>query len=420
MTDLRHVLQQREATLASSLSNIPEFHEATAVKLVRRKRTTRTALTSLAASGAVATVGAGAWLGYGAMREASVANTTPAVSTTSHTQSPAYEGRNPAMSDTEALARAAHPATGETWLEKPQPVTPGAWATDDFFSARWGDQPWFVVGHRTGHDILTQSVTGSIVEVDDEGSARLIAAPRPDQDASSISIDGSPIPVDAEVYYDSLAVPATATTPEGETVDLRAGNGALATEASGYALTAVATIGSSSLVAGTREAPVTSGFWGTAVDDILTSTASEKAYFLRSPSGAMRQLPLTSLEQPVEWSAGFGTLGEPVLVDFFDQSCEAVVPGTIAVTPQVGGAWVTAGHIGERKVLAPTSENSLAQAMYAHWQEAAANGMGGTLADSVRSIADYTAAPALVAVPTDDPNVWWLMLNGTVSARAWC
>lgn len=431
MSDLRDVLQHRTISLGQSLRNADEFDAPAAKSVVKRKRRVRAALTSSVATVGAVAIGVGVWAGYGALNQSPVTSSTPSASASasaspsvtpspSVTAAPVFEGRNPSMSDDEALARATHPATGEEWLATPHEAKPGKWANDDFFAGYWGPEPWYLVGHRAGNDILTQSMTGYIVEVDGDGTPRLIAAPRPDQSAVLDSDLDSPIAIASDVYYDSLAVPDSIVTPEGDSLDLRTGFAALRSDAENYAISTVAAVGPSALVAGFSDSPTRYEYWGAEVDQLLAGKVKDVTYFLRTPYGALEQLDLDPLAQPVEWTGDYGALGDGPFIDFFDQSCEGLSPGTTALTPDLGGDWVVAGHSGDREVLAPGTENDLAQAMYANWLDAKKQGSGGDAASEIHSLEEYVEAPAFVAVSTDDPDVWWLVLNATLSARYWC
>ena len=195
MSDIRDVLQNRTSGLALSLRNADEFNAIGAKGMIKRKRALRATLVAGVAAVGVIVVGAGAWAGYGAMKvtpavsPSSSPSTTPSASSTpspSATPSAApvvYEGRNPNMTDAEALARAEHPATGEVWLATPEKVEPGDWSKDDLWS-RIRRRPDVVPRRSPRRQRDPVTGPGCAARRGFAGrNARVIVAPRPDQPA---------------------------------------------------------------------------------------------------------------------------------------------------------------------------------------------------------------------------------------------
>ena len=429
MSELRDALHNRAATLAASLRDAPQFDAPVAKVAIRRKHRNRSIVTATGATMGAVVIGVGAWIGYGVLQPAPVTSSTPTPTasaepsrtpsaTPSATPAPTYEGRNPSMSDEEALARAASPATGEVWLDEPQEVEPGAWSDDEFFSGYWDAPTWYLVGHRGDSQILSMGRSGYLVEVAENGEPALVIAPRPDQDPVTVDVSGVPIAVATDVYYDSLALPATVATPEGTVLDLRADVSRLM-EQPLHEVSTIGPVAGSRLVRDTAE-PYTEA-WGSDVDDLLGGKVRSVTYFIETPYGALLQPPLNPLSSGVQWNQGNGDMGDAGFVDFFDQTCENSLMYATALDPETGGEWVEAGTVGDRPVLVPASSNTLGNAMYATWRQWAADfGDGMRVSDTITSLEEYLSAPAFVAVPTDDPDTWWLLLNQELSARAWC
>ena len=123
----------------------------------------------------------------------------------------AIEGRNSAMADEEALARIANPKTGEAWYAAPRPIPVPDWAADD---SSLGSEfvTWYEFGTRAGNTIVG-FVDGNIQELFERGARdtwEWIGAPsarQPITAASGVTFGYPEVPLNDEIYYDSLTLP---------------------------------------------------------------------------------------------------------------------------------------------------------------------------------------------------------------------
>ena len=429
MSDLREILAERATTLAMSLRDAPEFDAIAAKRTVRRRRTSRATLIGAAAGVALIAVGGGAWVlanrdGSELIPPASPTPSATPSATPTPSSSPSvtpilYEGRNPKMSDAEALARSEAPATGEVWLAAAKAAHPGKWSKDPFWDGFDGSPVWMLVGSRDGNDILTERNNGYLVEVSSDGTPRLIVAPRPDQPGVSDG-DDYPIDVDTVVYYDSLALPAVFTTSEGVVLNPRQAWGAAAAFAdpSLNSVSAVTSFGTNALLRSSR--PSDNESWGTGVANVLNGSTTDVRYLISTPYGATLYVPLDVAPiGSIEWSEPSASGKEPPLIDFFDQDCEVTPGPAVAITANAAGPWDVVGTSPTGDVMAPTASSKLAHAMYANYKDVFPY-LSGDGPTPVLSYTDYLKAPAFVAVASADPDLWWLLLNKDLSARAWC
>lgn len=424
MTDLHDILGGRATRLALSMRDVPEFDVSSAKRAVRRRRTTRASLVGAAACVALLAVAGGVWAITSGDPMEPIATPSPTPShTPSVTPSPtptpsvtaiAYEGRNPEMTDDEALARATSPATGEVWLAEAVAANPGSWADDEFWTTYWGPPEWLLVGHRDGNEILTDRELGFLVEVSTAGAARLVAAPAPYQ-AASVPDTDFPITVDTEVYYDSLALPAAVTTAEGELLDLR-GARRPAKPAVLVSWTSVEAIGGNTILRSAT--PSNADYWGVEAAAILDGNVRDIHFAVQTPYGGLIHVPFAPTGDAIIWDEPFGSAGEPHFIDFFDQSCEGFSGSLVAADPGLGGPWRAVGTSKYGDVLAPEPTNELAQAIYDNWKDYVVGG-GEDRSEQIGSLEEFVEAPAFVAVSGANDQ-WWLLMNNALSARYWC
>lgn len=233
MTELRDVLQQRAAHLANSLRDADEFSEPVVAKAVRRKRASRTALISTAATIAVIGIGTGAWAGYGALNPAPVASATPSPTasasagpkvTQSPRATPSPEHTIVSGADVEILERLQHPTTGETWHAPQEIDAITLYASDD------GLDPgrFYAVGSREGATIVAVVPSGynfygegygidALLEVDGS-QVRWLTCPSARETDPCLTAPSDPAPgvvVDKTTHYDSLTYPIVTSPVAG-------------------------------------------------------------------------------------------------------------------------------------------------------------------------------------------------------------
>ncbi|MGC4174515.1 hypothetical protein [Demequina sp.] len=233
MSDIRDVLQHRNANLAQSLRNTDEFDLGSAAGTIKRKRAVRATFVGAAATVAAVAVATGAWAGYSALTVGPATSPSPSATpsgsdSASPSVTPTPQGpieRLTSASDAERLDLAANPRTGETW------ATPTEFVTDlDVVD----DEYWVLakVGSHDGADIVAVAPRyyewfsggrpiAALIEF--EGNeARVIECPMPIEGelCSQIPEDffGSDVQLDADTFYDSLALPSQVMTVGGQTV----------------------------------------------------------------------------------------------------------------------------------------------------------------------------------------------------------
>lgn len=327
----------------------------------------------------------------------------------------APEGRNPDMDATEAEVRASQATTGETWLTDASAIDTPAWSVEDVFWNTWdGVGTWHRIGSRAGADILRHDGSGEIVEVAADGTPTWIPFPYPWQEVTAL--DWSPeIESDDTVYYDSLATAANVDL-DGLVLSMR---GPYVPLVGSWSTAEIATV---NLWAVDRFTQDVQGGWGddpawVAYDEGLENVAFGR----RSPVGDVYDAPPTRPAwDDVVWENGFGTV-EGRFIDLFDQACGPVQTLTwnILLTEPDMADWEVAGSVDGFPVYAMDESSDLATLMHDHYVQ---NPVGIRLEPDARdlSLADYATAPAVLGVPAGDGSGWWLLLNQSVSLRAWC
>ncbi|WNM25032.1 hypothetical protein [Demequina capsici] len=346
----------------------------------------------------------------------STAPPTPSVtaSTATAASSPtAPEGRNPDMGAQEASLRASLAQTGESWLTDPVQLDTPSWAADDaFWNTGVDELAWFRVGTRDGNDILQHGIGGETVEVAADGTPTWIPFPFPWQ-ATTVVSWAPEIASDPDVYYDSLAAPATADL-DGLQVSLR---GPWLPLLGSWQSEQVATVDAWTVDRFTQDPYVS---WGT---DPGWSTYAQMlenvAYGRGTATGGWYDAPPTRPAwEDIAWADGYGTTAGQ-FVDLFDVACGPYTMPTwnILLTDPVQSDWVQAGTVDGSPVYAMATTSTLAELMYGYYSE----DPNGMVPDAqALSLVDYARSPAVLAMPAGDGSGWWLLLDQSLSLRAWC
>jgi len=364
-------------------------------------------------------------------RTASATQTTAtaAPSPTATSGAQIFTGRNPAMTDEEALARIANPKTGETWFSTPRPIAAPSWAAGNP-NIDPSSIAWYQFGMRAGNTIIGYVAENiqELFERSQSGTWQWIGAPSARQavtGASGVTFGSAEVPLNETIYYDSLTLPARFTLPSGEPLEVNQNDrGGLANP--GYTVanqptgTTVDSLGGYSIVR--YATPVTfvwSATYGVTAPPGVTY--QDLYYMLSTPYGTHIPLfydPFSGLDA-VTWSVStsFATDGSSYLADINDISCgvwekdhNTIVTGVPATEWTVGGT-TSLGH----SVYVPTASNRLLQPLYDSY--AAAKSKAGQPAASIDV---FRTAPAFVGYVVPGSAQWLVYLNGEYSGRAWC
>ncbi|PKQ25823.1 MAG: hypothetical protein CVT64_07190 [Actinobacteria bacterium HGW-Actinobacteria-4] len=361
--------------------------------------------------------------------EVSPSPTTAPVSdepTPSPALEPVPEGRNPDMSDAEALLRAERVVTGETWLPAPVPIATPAWAAGvEMLSYEWDE--WFTVGARGDADIVVISEgLGSfqMFEVDSDGKAVHVAEPSPMKDVPPDLSNwyGASIVTDGSIYYDSLATPATFTTPEGYVFSIR--------DMWGHFYPSGAT---QDLVGGVANVGVYRTESGIDYPEGLISTQGglntanlrHVAYLVRFPHGLwvpVRFDPLGLADGSAIIDASGIAVGPATeYVDLLDIHCGGEPLPQVLVLGQSSAQWTLVGSTDLGPLYAPQPTNPVAIERHAMYVDSlVAFGEDPSSLPGAASVADFIAHGALLGTPAPDGNGWFVQLNREFSPRAWC
>ncbi|WP_062296512.1 hypothetical protein [Demequina maris] len=439
MTELRDILHQRHHELAASLRHADEFDETAAVRSVKVHRRGRAIVMGSSSLATATVLAAGAWLlltpsepdiapavaPSPSMSVSPSPTPTPSASVTAEPAPISYEGRNPDMTDGEAFYRAEHPATGEVWLPEPIEVKAPAGVSG------YGADQWWHVGDREDAAILVPTgayLDLAIVEVAYDGTVTEVAAPLPSDPApSGATRTGLPA---SNVYYDSMALPATFTGPDGLAMDPRdRGSFVLAFDGGfeGPGYEQVTAFGGSRVVrrSETWEYSYASFFSqfddydaqspavvaARTVDEVAIDRTENVNYFLEYPFGVGTEISLDPLDTDRLRSEDYR------YVDLHDLACSTVHEYGALDTQADPADWVEVGGSDGTPWYVPTRGNELARAFYD-----LAEAEGGARLDEigVRSFDDYLAERVMLGTPAADGYGWWVTIRSEGSIRQGC
>ena len=354
---------------------------------------------------------------------------TASPSPTATSEAGIFTGRNPDMTDVEALARIASPKTGETWFSEPRPIAAPSWAAGNP-NLDQSSIAWFEFGMRAGNTIvgyLAENIQ-DLFERSEGGKWQWVGVPSARQAATGVPgvTFGSPeIPLNETIYYDSLTLPFRFTLPSGEPLEVNENDrGGLANP--GYTVanqptgTTVDSLGGYAII---RYATPVSFVWSKTYGVTAPTgvTYQDLYYMLRTPYGTYIPLfydPFPGLDA-VTWSVptSFASDGSSYLADLNDISCGVWEKDHDTIVAGVPAAEWTAGGTTSlgRSVYVPTATNRLLQPLYDSY--AAAKSVAGQPAASLDA---FRAAPAFVGYHVPGTGEWIVYLNGTYSGRAWC
>ena len=353
---------------------------------------------------------------------------TPSATTspTGSSTSTEFARRDPSMSDGEALARIASPQTSEFWFTQPRPIPAPEWAAEDEY---YGSVHWYELGIRDASTIVgfADEVIIELFEVNQFGEWVWVGAPSAREAAAGgTGTFGFPeVPLDAEIYYDSMTLPEAFRLPTGEIMLVAEGHrGGLAnpghTQVTQPEGEMVDTIGGYTI---RRYSDPVTLVWPQVypVDDPAGVSYRDQYYMLNTPFGTVIPLyyyPFGELSD-VNWAIETSILTDaPVFtVDINDIACGQWDRDHISVVEGVPPEdWVPAGTNSRGELLyVPVAENPLVAPLYDAYV-AWTNEQSGT----PKSLEEFLNGPALLGYESPDTGDWLVFLNGAYSARAWC
>ncbi len=354
---------------------------------------------------------------------------SPSVSASPTAVAPTFDGRNPGMTDDEALARVEHPSTGEIWFSTPHQISTPAWAVGDDYLDQEGWTEWFELGTRGDRTIVGfQAVTLSgFFERDTAGNYEWIAFPSAKDDpAAPLWDDFAAVPKNTVVYYDSLSLPTQLVLPTGEPLAVpQYDRGSF--EAPGMGATelpagdVIKTIGAYQV---TRIVVPQNWIWSGPYT--VTAPAglsySDLYYVLTTPYGMFIPLEYNAFGSlaDVSWTIPdtVAADGDMVrLADLMDVGCgEHDSDHNTAVTGTTPADWVAAGTSSRGETLyIPAPGNPLVVPMYGAYTQSQE-----TFGLTPVSQTAFLNAPALIAYQAPDSSSLLVYLNGAYSGRAWC
>lgn len=350
--------------------------------------------------------------------ESPSASPKPSASTSPSPSIQAAATRDPFMADAEAIERAENPRTGEVWLANPQEIPEPAWARDTSYFATLGGPVWYLVGHRAGNEIISQGLSGYLIEVSPDAGPKIVIAPYPYEVPSVEDWRDAPIPLDTDTFYDSLAVPATAETPDGSVINIRDRTFGR-DDLGGATVEAMATYGGNTWAklsrpadGGALEAP--------RIKALVVESSQEVGWVLLSPYGAIHQPRFDPAAQPISWKPGYGATPDRGFVDFYDNSCGNSTEFDAQIPAGAFGPWMLVGESPSGDILAPMADSPLAQAAYQDKFELAVGPDGPGDNPFLTSLESFVAQPGVIAIPTRGGGDWWIMVNMDASTRLGC
>jgi len=340
-------------------------------------------------------------------------------------------GRDPEMSNPEALSRLTAPQTEETWLDAPRQIASPDWAAGDgYLDQDWVG--WYELGTRGGRTIVgfSSETIEEIFERSGTGTWEWIPFPSARMAVGPIAdfYGGyEAVPVNASVYYDSLTLPARFTLPTGEpliTPEYDWGSpevpgndppspseGAVIDQIGEYDILRF-------------DEPVR-WIWADVypVTEPPSLTYREFFFVLETPYGAYLPLeyaPLGEIDD-IDWTIDTNPApeGYSYLADINDIGCgPRDSDHNTSVFGLSDGDWVEAGTTaGGETVYVPTETNPLVGPMYESYRSYREEYEFAYVSQD-----DWIVGPALVGyrAPGSDGGEWIVYLNGAYSGRAWC
>ena len=377
------------------------------------------------------------------------ASGSPATSPTGQASSPAATptpsathptGRNPTMTDAEALERITDPQTGEKWFGTAKTIAAPGWAAESQILSQEGVH-WYELGTRGSNTIVGVASSAEIdliFERGPNGAHRQIDYPSPRQPATTPKFPAEEFGVahDRVTYYDSFALPQQLELPSGDPVELGSTTSYGVDPAGEFLLghrgeTASSGGRISSFEILRYDSPGTFA-WSEFYDVAAPAGVSvvNWYYLLRTPWGTEIPLgydPFGTLAD-VTWDAAYPMAApDPAredsgyLTDLNDSGCGPWDHDHVTVVRGLpDSAWVAAGTSKRgKKVYLPATNNPLLAVMYKlYTKHLVADAQGPT--PQPLSQQEFVAHRGLVAYKTPATGNWVVFLNSALSARAWC
>ena len=364
----------------------------------------------------------------------SASPTATASPTSKATQSANHPlGRNPAMTDAEALQRVTEPQTGEHWFGTAREISvPQAMvaAGNDFGS-------WYELGIHGNSTIVGWDSSQEIdvlFERAPDGSYTQIDYPSPRQSASTATngAEDHGLPHDPTTFYDTFAVPVELSLPSGDPVEAHVvGSYGLVpyvrTDQQSIQRSSAGTFAGFEIV---RDDQTREFLWGNAYGINLPAgvTIQDWVYMLRTPWGTEVALDYNPLGPvgDIRWDAKSGVstpaLGTGDFVDLNDSVGGSWSPDYNSVVRGLSDSdWMAAGSSqGGRTVYIPTKDNPLLAVMYRTYAEhrdpaSIADNGGAPLSQE-----EFRLGPGLIAYRTPSSGSWVVWLNKALEgARQW-
>lgn len=340
-----------------------------------------------------------------------------------------FTHRDPGMTDAEALARMANPRTGERWFGEPRAIAAPEWLpAGDYY--RSADVHWFELGTRGDRTIVgfADPNVSELFERSSDGSWEWIGSPSAKEEVlggSGATFGYPDVPLNEHIYYDSITLPASFDFPGGGTLAVpEHDRGGPANP--GYTVvsqpngTTIDSIGGYDIRRYTQPVSfVWSEYYGVTAPPGVTYT--DVYYMLATPYGMYIPLywyPFGGLGD-VDWNVPttFQNDEFSYIADLNDIACGAWERDhNTRVTGIAGSQWTAAGASADGvPVYEPKAANPLVEPLYEAYAAKTEQYSEPTV-----SIGEFVAAPGFVAYQDPGSGEWFVYLNGTYSARAWC
>jgi hypothetical protein len=340
-----------------------------------------------------------------------------------------FTGRDPNMTDAEALARLAAPKTGEVWFPTPRPIPAPSWVPAGDYLADPSIQ-WFELGTRNGNTIVTY-VDPNIQEIFERspgGVWQWIGSPSAREDVTGgtgVTFGYPEVPLNETVYYDSLTLPSHFALPSGEPLNIYQydrGGPTFPGQNSGPQPTGtpVDSLGGYTILRfATPVSLVWSDYYGVTAPPGVTY--QDMYYVLKTPYGMYIPLFYTPFAElsDITWSVPttFSSDQYTYVADLNDISCGVWEKDhNTIVTGIPSNQWTPGGVTAlGNTVYVPKATNPLVQPLYDAYK--ASKDAAGQSAESMSA---FVGAPGFVGYVMPGTSTWLVYLNGTYSGRAWC